>query len=245
MTLILALACKEGLVIASDGQETFQTTGQPVKREASKLFQLGKSVVWGASGHVGLRQVVQKELDALEKGLTGFDKKPCEELRPRLVRAVVPIMQQAVKEFVPVHANARPASVSLCFSGYTCHEGWILEINEQGHHERHEQRGLCAIGSGDVLAYHACQSLQHVFHQDRTLQQCQALAFRVIDEAINTAAYGLGYPIQMWTVSSNGAKQLSSSELEAIGTTVRAWKEIELNGFDEVFGGRTSNAALN
>ena len=39
MTLILALDCADGLLLASDGQATVSTGGQPVKTETQKLYR--------------------------------------------------------------------------------------------------------------------------------------------------------------------------------------------------------------
>jgi hypothetical protein len=42
MTLILAIRCADGLVLASDGQSTVGTAGQPVKTETEKLVVHGR-----------------------------------------------------------------------------------------------------------------------------------------------------------------------------------------------------------
>lgn len=47
MTLILALACSGGVVVASDSQATYSTSGQPTKLSMKKIFQLGGVVSLG------------------------------------------------------------------------------------------------------------------------------------------------------------------------------------------------------
>src|SRR4051794_32962685 len=61
MTLILALECADGLLLASDSQSTFGTTGQPVKAAAQKVHCQWSNVVWGAAGSVAIMQWVQEQ----------------------------------------------------------------------------------------------------------------------------------------------------------------------------------------
>jgi 20S proteasome alpha/beta subunit len=43
VTVVLAIRCSEGVVLASDGQVTADTAGQPTKSPARKLFDVGGS----------------------------------------------------------------------------------------------------------------------------------------------------------------------------------------------------------
>ena len=80
MTLVLALESKEGLLLVSDSQATYETTGQPVKLPHQKIFAIWKNVAWGGSGHGGILQQVRNHLAAtfnnrdyfLMLGLTAF-----------------------------------------------------------------------------------------------------------------------------------------------------------------------------
>ena len=56
MTLIIALKCRNGIVVASDGQATALSSGGPVRQKIQKIFQLGSNVIFGASGSVGTMQ---------------------------------------------------------------------------------------------------------------------------------------------------------------------------------------------
>jgi len=59
MTLIVALACKDGVILASDSQATTFSTGGPVRRTISKIKYLGDHKLWAASGIEDIRTPVE------------------------------------------------------------------------------------------------------------------------------------------------------------------------------------------
>lgn len=109
MTLVLAIRCREGVVLASDGQATTDAAGQPTRLAVQKLFDLGGRIAWGAAGSVGLQQALAERLDEEEDAvLAGPDP------RPALVDAVIPIQQRALRDFVP-HPGAQPPDLACVF----------------------------------------------------------------------------------------------------------------------------------
>src|SRR5215212_5873575 len=64
MTLVLALRCRDGVVLASDGQATSEAAGQPTRQPVGKLFDVGGRIAWGAAGSVGLQQALADALSA-------------------------------------------------------------------------------------------------------------------------------------------------------------------------------------
>ena len=66
----------------------------------------------------------------------------------------------------------------------------------------------------------------------RSLREARAIAYRVMDDAINVAAAGIGPSIQMIEITkpSHGAGEariLSEDEISAIAEGVAMWKELE------------------
>ncbi len=53
MTLVIALNCKDGIIMASDGQATVGSSGGLVRVEAEKIFKVNDTTLFGASGSVG------------------------------------------------------------------------------------------------------------------------------------------------------------------------------------------------
>ena len=56
MTLLTALKCTDGIVMASDGQATVFSSGGPVRQRIQKIFKLSPNIMFGATGSVGTIQ---------------------------------------------------------------------------------------------------------------------------------------------------------------------------------------------
>ena len=246
MTLILALACADGIVMASDGQATYSTAGQPVKQPIEKLKALGQCIVWGGAGDVGVLQKVGYALEPLQPQQLCL---PIAQLRPILYQAVRPVMIQALQNFISI-PGTQPPVVDLLFCGYWGREPWILEIDPQARDVQHEDAGFAAVGSGDIFPYFAMTSLVHYGVRQRNILQGQLIAYRVVDDAINTAAQGLGPPIGMWVAekpleaeSPAEVRKLLKDELRRIELAVAEWKKIESSTLSETLGLRPEEPA--
>jgi proteasome beta subunit len=240
MTLILALACADGIVMASDSQATFSTTGQPVKQPMEKIRCLASCALWGGAGDVGLLQKIGYALESLDESRLSS---PIKELRPVLFNTVRPAMVEAVQAFIPVGPNPQPPIVDLLFCGYCGDDPWILEITRTATDVQHEEIGFAAIGSADIFPYFALTSLAHYGVRQRSTAEGQLIAYRVLDDAINTAAYGIGGRVQICIVDRPPgagqpakARRLSLDELRALQEAVTGWKRTESDSLSETLG---------
>lgn len=219
MTLVLAIRCREGVVLASDGQATTDAAGQPTRAPVRKLFDLHGRVAWGAAGSVGLQQTLREQLASLER----LDL-PAPALRRALTEVVIPIQQRAMHDFVS-HPGAVPPDLSCIFCWHDEERPWMLSIPRTGaDHQLHD--GYSAIGSGDIFAAFAMASVAHLGTADLTLEQAKMVTYKAIADAIDVAAIFLGPPIQMYTVTAAGAREVPAAEIEGgLSDSVDAWKE--------------------
>jgi 20S proteasome alpha/beta subunit len=218
MTLVLALRCSEGIVLASDGQATTDAAGQPVRQPVRKLFHVGR-LAWGAAGAVGLQQEVAERIGALEPSRLG---QPA-EVRRRLASIVIPIQQRALVDFVP-HAGAHPPDLACLFCWHDNGGYRILSIPRTGSdHQFHARHA--AIGSGDIFAEVAMTSVAHLGTAELGLEHAKMVAYKAIAEAIDVAALFLGPPIQMYVVTRAGTRPVPRAELDGeLADSVDAWK---------------------
>jgi len=226
MTLVLALACKDGLVVASDSQATFPMATQHVRLEEEKLFQLSSApIVWGGSGQIGMQQDIAIALRDLKKDDL---KKSIEKLRFQLANKVRPVLKQAKEQYIEIDPRvSRPVAHTL-ICGHTDGRFWILEIDPNGMVEQHEHRGFAAIGSAAEFAYYAYVSLKHHDVPQRRLCEGQVLAYRTIWTAIQVTAYGLAEPVRMWIINKDGAFRVSEGDMTVIGHAVDLCKKKEV-----------------
>jgi hypothetical protein len=241
VTLILALDCADGLVLASDGQGTYETGGQPVKGVALKVHQYFSNIAWGGSGDVGLIQRVDHAFRTTFPSRTCFENKEPFAIRDEISRTIAVTLRPLLLDRHIGFGNAQPPLTAFIFAGHVPQGSFIFEVGHNLLDIDHTETGFSAIGSGDIFPYFAMASLAHFRVRTRTLDWAKIVAYRVVDDAINVAAMGLGPPIQIVEIKKPGnragmAHLLDENELLALKSSVLAWKEIETETLTQLFG---------
>lgn len=219
MTLILSIPARDAIVLASDGQVTsgdFRFSGE-------KLFRLNTHCAWSGSGEVALIQRVAEAIGGIST------EQPLLNLRDQLANAIkqcvttllqldfrTPFFQgnpQAMLElhpgdFVFVECLTRP--IILHILSYGTPE-WI----DRPH----------ATGSGESFAYALLQKYRGA---SLTKDQASTLAVKVIQEAIEVGAYGLGPPIHLWQVTASGIEVLNEEKIALLSDAARSLREDEV-----------------
>lgn len=226
MTLVLALRCTGAVVLASDGQATIDAAGQPTRAAQRKLFTTGGWLAWGCAGTAGLQQSVAGALAEAPLGLG-----EAADVRRELVRTVIPIQQQALRDHVPVDGAPAP-EIACLFAWHDAGGAHILSIPRTGaDHQFHARHA--SIGSGDIFAEVALR--QAALHGGHALgvEPAKMLAYRAVADAIDVAAVYLGPPIQLTVVGASGIDEISADELDGpLADAVELWRlrELELLG---------------
>jgi 20S proteasome alpha/beta subunit len=217
MTLVLAIRFRDGVVLASDGQCTADTAGQPTRQPARKLFDLGGRIAWGASGSVGLQQTLRERLAAAEP----LPELATADLRLLLGEEVAAIQQDALHRYVP-HPGTDPPDLACLFCGVDESGPWIVEVPRTGaDHQFHD--GVAAIGSGDIFARVLLRSADTAALD---AGRAKMVAYAAVADAIDLAAFFLGPPIQMAVVTRAGVARVPREELDvSLPAQVRAWRE--------------------
>lgn len=218
MTLVLALRCRGGVVLASDGQATSDAAGQPTRAPVRKLFDVGGRVAWGSAGSIGLQQTLHAELGALNG-----HSDDAGELRRRLASLVTPLQQTAIRDFVPF-AGAEPPELACLFCWCDASGPRILSIPRTGSdHQFHERHA--AIGSGDIFAELTVRSIAHLDSTELAVEQAKMVAYRTVADAIDVAAVYLGPPIQMYVVTAEHAAPVRRDEIDGgLADAVELWR---------------------
>ena len=242
MTLILALDCADGLLLASDGQATVSTGGQPVKTETEKLNSSWSNVGWGASGVVPVIQLVEQSLSKHFSHATTFEKKTRSQIRDAIWPKVAEVVREAITaQHLKDVPNEPPPYTDFLFVGHAVDGPFMMEIHKNLLYTDHIQTGYAAIGSGDIFPYYAMAALKHYRVKQRPLLEVKLIACRILEDAINTAAFGLGEPIHMIEIEKRDgqcgvARQLSRTDVRALQDSVTQWKELEGEALTEFVG---------
>jgi 20S proteasome alpha/beta subunit len=226
MTLIVALRATDGVVMASDGQAT-SASGVPTKTSTEKLDVLHGKVAFGCAGDSGLRQRVRA---ALQEKITEADcDLPYEQLRDKLHAVVNEVQKWAEESCVRENIYDSVPLVDVLFGAYSDGEPWIYEVTSKGIDQRHDLGE--AIGEGRHFAAYALVSAEHYELPARGFRKVRLLAYRAVDDAIRTDAAGLGPPVHMVQVNSEGATRLSDEEMSGLKTAVNVWQGHECDVF--------------
>jgi len=249
MTLIIALKCKNGVILASDGQATGISSGGPIKQRCRKIFQLPGNALLGASGTVGVIQrcrdnIAMYSQDISEHGLDhtigdieerSDEKVKCVTLRDKIKGLVFFINkdeQERHKAFYGDERGAPLADIILVFYDKAQEKFRIWHVAPDGGDEFLDELGYGCSGIGDTFGY---AFLKNFYSEDLDIQVGTVIAYRVIQEAIEIGAYGLGEPIDIWIIEKEGddikVKSLSTDELSALHDTCCMWREVEKDVF--------------
>lgn len=217
MTLILAIPASDGIILASDGQVT---TGA-VRQHGRKILKLNEHCVWGGSGEVALIQRVQEGI--------GTANQPLEQLRDHLANAIKQCVTGLLNlDFRTPFCQGNPEALLSLHPGdfvFAEHrsEARILHITSYGTPEWIDRP--FATGTGAVFAYALLAKYQGV---SLNVQQASLLAFKVVEEAIEVGAYGLGPPIEIWRLSPTGVERLDEARIAGLADAARQLREAEV-----------------
>lgn len=243
MTLVFALDCTDGLLLVSDSQETLHTAGQPLKRPTDKIYAPWQNIAWGASGHGSIIQAVKDETEkrAVFTGMrnSGIDQVK-KQLHDMVVRVVRPIL---LEQHINMPGNM-PPHTSYIFAGHVPDGPFIFEIHTDLLCTNCIERGYTAIGSGEIFPLFALANIEHFNVRGRTLREAKLIAYRIMEDALNVAASGIGPPIQMIEIvkPEGGAKGagtcrvIPADEIESLKAAVLAWKVVEAESLSQSLG---------
>jgi 20S proteasome alpha/beta subunit len=222
LTLVLAIGCTDGVVMAADSASSDTETG--TKQPTDKIRRVGDHLIlYGGSGDVGLLQKIDNNLATLHQwsDLKGM----CREIK----NLIVPEQREAVQSHVnyPQMPFNLPPTAILLFAGVHNDQPWILEIERNGGDTIYGEKlgNFAAIGSGKPWA----QALfrPHLY-RERDLELGKIFAYRILDDAINLAAGGLAKPIRIYTISLDHiVREVEGGELVKIAETCETWRELE------------------
>jgi proteasome beta subunit len=230
VTVVLALRCADGVVMASDSQIT-----DPVRElsyPAQKLHPLGKRAAWGGSGSRAvlhdLEQVFGDEADAIVEA---------PDVGRALQERVLPLLKHHYATFIKDVPGGKPGatpSTYILAAGYADGQPFIVDIDPHGLIGHHEEIGFQAVGSGAPMAQQAHALLAHFRMAERSVDHGVVAALRVLD-ALDAASPGVGGPMDICRITPESAQHLDEQAVAEVRRRVDRWVELERRALDELF----------
>jgi 20S proteasome alpha/beta subunit len=233
MTLIVGLACKDGVILASDGQLTTFSTGGPVRRTVSKIKYLGDYKLWGASGSVGMIQKIEAVFSSLPKEILNASlNEP--QLRQTILQNVHALRAHELQRHRALYGQNRDMEAGVADLLIVEYQGnaRIWHINPDCADEFLEEFGYGTSGSGDIFAYTLLKNFEI---KEFSVEQGPLIAYRVLRDAIDIGAFGLGEPIDIWVVDKDRIRKKQENEMLALRDAYAMWMEAEEENFKELF----------
>ncbi len=234
MTLIIAINCKDGLVVASDSQVT---KGQFKDTQYQKIYKISDSVLFAAAGSVSAIQDLKTILNRFKNDLNGeLSVDTRQMIRSELgdymaseMRMYHKTLQVGYKVMLPIGPDGRPQTVPQHLSSTI-----ILAIQSQdgarkiwnispSHAMNIMMDDYVMAGNGVEFAETLIHKYNNHYYKLKDLDTVKAsmIAYRVIQETSDTSSYGVGGPIDIWIMNENGIKRLDSNELSGLEQAVR------------------------
>ncbi|GFG50262.1 proteasome protein [Mycolicibacterium agri] len=230
MTVVLALRCVDGVVLASDSQIT--DPGRGVSYPAQKLHPLGSHAAWGGSGS----RAVLYDIERL------FDTEPdavveASDVGRALQARVLPIFKHHYENFIADVPESKPGATPATYilaAGYAHGEMFIVDIDPHGLIGHHEEIGFQSVGSGAPMAQQAYALLANFTMAQRPVDYGVVAALRVLD-ALAESSPSVGGPMDICRITPDGAHHLRPDEVDDVRGHVARWQELERKALDELF----------
>lgn len=227
MTLIVALGCSDGAILASDSAST--NVEAKVKQKIDKIKSwLQAKMLSGGSGDHGL---IQKINDELKKVHT---KRSVIDFRKELVSKINPLQKAAIENYVHIPGEEpKPANAAVLFSAIVGNSPQIIEIDKNGTDTSYDKElgSFHAIGSGDTYAHTLIKSFRDV---PRKIEEGKFLAYRILEDAIDIAHFGLSLPIHISAIYLDGKiVAVDKAEMLALRDSCNTWRELEVELFKD------------
>ena len=238
MTLVIALNCKDGIVMASDGQATVVSSGGPVRVETEKIFKVNDTTLFGASGNVGN---IQKSLEVI-KSIKDLEEDWNQTIMSNVKRQLFWIYQDDLKRHVDFYKTINPNQIPpppiadvILTKIQENGEKIIWHIAPDCSDELLHDLGYACTGNGDVFAHTLLRGYEI---KNIDIEKGKLLAYNTIKLGIEVGAFGLGEPIYIWAMKKIDTgieiKQLSNEEMMALKDTWLYWRETLREIFEKI-----------
>ena len=230
MTVVLALRCSNGLVMASDSQIT--DSGRGLSYPAQKLHPLGSHAAWGGSGSravlYDIEQIFNAEADAVVEA---------KDVGHALQEKALPVFKHHYANFiedVPMQKNAGTPATYLLAAGYSGDVPFIVDLDPNGLIGHYEEIGFQAVGSGAPMAQQAHALLGHFRMTERDVDYGVVAALRVLD-ALDATSPSVGAPMDLCRITPTGLGTTPPTRSRWSALSVSRWVELENRALDQLF----------
>lgn len=215
MTIALALACKDGIVLATDGKVTRASTSY---RAVARIWQLTNKarfvpphLLVAGAGELAL---IHGVMDAAERLPEGERAKGVDGVVAAARDALVERRAEAIARYAAIYGRESalehaPRAYFLLAQAEPAPR--IVYMSEDGDVEDQAHLGYAVTGSGDLIVHVRLQSWDP---RELRVDQAAVLAYGLVKDTIDSGTFRVSDPVQLWTLQR--------------GAPPREWDEADL-----------------
>ncbi len=201
MTIAIALKCKDGLVLATDGKVTRASSSYRavarIWQRTNKIHPVPPHVLVAGAGEFAM---IHDLVDALHEAPEAAREKGVDGIAALARDTVVAQRAEAVARFNTIYgagAGAEHAPRAYFLLVQSTPEPRILYLAEDGDLEDQTHLGYAVTGSGDLIVHVRLQAWDTT---KLTTEQAALLAFGLIKDTIDSGTFRVSDPVQIWTM---------------------------------------------
>lgn len=206
MTMALALRCKDGVVLATDGKVTRASTSYRavarIWQRTNKTHHVPPHVLVAGAGELALIHAAvdaAMELPEAERA-TGIDG-----VVPAMREAIVAARAEGVSRYASIYGKEAalehaPRAYFLVVAATP--EPRLVYVSEDADVEDQTHLGYAATGSGDLIVHVRMQPWDT---SRLTVEQGAILAFGLIKDTIDSGTFRVSDPVQLWSIRTGEA----------------------------------------
>ena len=201
MTMVLALACSDGILLATDGKITRASTSYRtvarIWQRANKTTVLPPRALVTGAGEVGMIHQVVDALAALPEETRA---RGVEGLLPHARETLVSLRAEAVARYAAIYgrdAAMEHAPKAFLLFVEADPEPRIVYMSEDGDVEDQTRLGYAATGSGDLIVHVRMQPWDP---RELTVEQAAVLAFGLVKDVVDSGSFRVSDPVCLWSL---------------------------------------------
>jgi 20S proteasome alpha/beta subunit len=219
LTLIVGILCSDGAAIASDSAATYSTgiAATIGQQEVKKVHQLGTGVLYGATGSVGISQLLQFAIENTWNASLKGGQLPSAQVMVQLFTAIATATQAirlSAAQMVPLVGNQAAGASALCKSMVALPvQGKVnlFQFDFSGAPEAAtEQLPFISMGVGQPIADPFLAFLNRILWKGKqpTIAEGRFVAAWTVKHVSETIPGGVGGPLQMASLSMKDGQPL-------------------------------------
>ena len=205
MTMALAMRCRDGLLLVTDGKvgrasTSFRTVAR-IWQRTNKVHRVAPHVLVAGAGELAMIHEVVAAMDALP-----------EEVRARGVDGVLPAARaalaqaraEAIARYAAIHGpegrDLAPKAHFLLVQADPAPR--IVFLSEDADVEDQTHLRYAAIGAGDLIVH---VRMQPYDPSELSVEQGAVLAYGLVKDVIDSGTFRVSDPVQVWSVRPGAA----------------------------------------